>query len=500
MAAPRADRRDAPPPEPSGLAGMTAAELARAYERRELSPVEATRAALDAIAARNPELNAFVLVGEDVAVRAAAESQARWAAGTQRGPADGVPTTVKDLDRTAGWPTLRGSWLVDDPGPWREDSPGVARLREAGAVLLGKTTTPEFGWKGVTDSPRFGITRSPWDPALTPGGSSGGSAAAVAAGMGTWSIGTDGGGSVRVPAAFTGTVGFKPTGDLVPAYPPGGNGPLSHRGPITLSVLDAALLLDVISRPDVRDWAAPPPREGSFAAGIDDGVRGLSIGYSPNLGYGRNDPEVEALVAEAVHVLAGMGARVTEVGPIFDDPVEAFQTMWCAGLARTLRPYGPDDLARVDPAMLEYAERGRGITAVAYLDAIAVCADLGYRMARFHETYDVLITPTVPTVAFEAGADGPTPERSRVWASWTPYTYPFNMTRQPALSVPCGLTRAGLPAGLQIVGPRHADARVLRVGRAYERHTGWSPVAEAARTRAMRTRETTPKTRKGQPT
>ncbi|WP_433274642.1 amidase [Actinosynnema sp. CS-041913] len=470
----------------SDLAELTAAELAEAYGRREVSPVEATRAALAAIEARDAELNAFVLVDADSALAAAAESEARWSAGTQRGPADGIPTTVKDLERTRGWPTLRGSWLVDDPGPWPEDSPSVARLREAGAVLLGKTTTPEFGWKGVTDSDRFGITRNPWNPTLTPGGSSGGSAAAVAAGMGTWSVGTDGGGSVRVPASFTGTVGFKPTGGLVPMYPAGSNGLLSHRGPITLSVLDAAILLEVIARPDIRDWAALPAHDGSFVRGIETGIAGLSIGYSPDLGYGRNDPEVAALVAAAVDVLAGLGARVTEVEPIFDDPVEAFQTLWCAGVAKMLKAYRPDDLGRVDPALLDYAERGRATTAVEYLDALAVCADLGVRMARFHESYDVLVTPTVPIVAFPAGRNGPDPAQSQVWASWTPYTYPFNMTRQPALSVPCGLTRSGLPVGLQVVGARHQDGRVLRVGRAYERHTGWSPVTEASRTRATR--------------
>ncbi|WP_245667632.1 amidase [Actinomadura macra] len=474
----------------SDLAGMSAAELAGAYARREASPVEATRAALAAIEERDAELNAFVLVDADAALRAAAVSEARWSAGAQRGAADGIPTTVKDLEQTRGWPTLRGSWLVADPGPWTEDSPSVARLREAGAILLGKTTTPEFGWKGVTDSHRFGITRNPWDPTLTPGGSSGGSAAAVAAGMGTWSIGSDGGGSVRVPAAFTGTVGFKPTGDLVPMYPTGSNGLLSHRGPISLSVLDAAIMLGVITRPDVRDWAALPVRDESFVHGIEKGIAGLSIGYSRDLGYGSNDPEVESLVDAAVGVLADLGAHVSEVEPIFEDPVAAFQTMWCAGIARTLRGYRPDDLGRVDPVLLEYGEEGREITALAYLDAVAVCADLGHRMARFHESYDVLVTPTVPTVAFPAGQNAPDPANSRVWASWTPYTYPFNMTRQPALSVPCGRTRSGLPVGLQMVGARHQDSQVLRAGRAYEKHTGWSPVAEASRARA---------TRRGQP-
>ncbi len=461
---------------------MSAAELAGAYGRREVSPVEATRAALTAVEAHDAELNAFVMVDPDGALLAAAESEKRWASGTQRGPADGIPTSVKDLERTRGWPTLRGSWLVGDDGPWHEDSPSVARLREAGAVVIGKTTTPEFGWKGVTDSPRFGITRNPWNPALTPGGSSGGSSAAVAAGMGTWSVGTDGGGSVRVPAAFTGTVGLKPTGGLIPMYPLGSNGHLSHRGPITLSVLDAALLLDVLSQPDCRDWTALPGREGSFTDGIEEGVAGLRIGYSPDLGYGRNDPEVESLVAAAVAVLAELGAQVTVVEPFFDDPLAAFQTLWCAGIAKSLKGFRSEELERADPALLGFGERGRDTTAVEYLEAMAVCADLALRTAQFHEKYDVLITPSVPIVAFPAGQNAPDPAET-VWASWTPYTYPFNMTRQPALSVPCGVTPAGLPAGIQIVGARNDDDRVLRVGRAYEKHTGWSPVTEAARTR-----------------
>ncbi|MGH8968068.1 MAG: amidase, partial [Actinomycetes bacterium] len=338
-----------------------------------------------------------------------------------------------------------GSRLIDPDGPWDEDAPAVARLRETGAVILGKTTTPEFGWKGVTDSDRFGITRNPWNPALTPGGSSGGSAVAVAAGMGTWSIGTDGGGSVRVPAAFTGTVGLKPTGGRVPMHPQGSNGHLSHRGPITASVRDAAAMLDVLAQPDARDWAALPGPDGSFVRDLDAGIAGVRVGYSSDLGYGHNDPEVASLVAAEVDVLANLGAQVTEVAPLFDDPVDAFQTMWCAGAARTLRAYAPADLARVDPGLRESAERGRETSALEYLDAVAVCADLGLRTARFHESYDVLVTPTVPIPAFEAGHDVPPGSGLNDWAEWTPFTYPFNMTHQPAISVPVGFTAAGLP-------------------------------------------------------
>ena len=224
---------------------------------------------------------------------AAERSAARWRAGEPLGPADGVPTSIKDLLLTRGWPTLRGASLIDERGPWDEDAPAVARLRESGAVLLGKTTTPEFGWKGVTDSPRYGPTGNPWNPALTAGGSSGGSAAAVGLRMGAWSVGTDGGGSLRIPAAFTGTVTIKPTYGLVPVWPASPFGTLSHAGPITRSVADAALMLDILTGFDPRDWSALPTPATSFLDGLEDGVRGLRVAFSPDLGYVRNDPGVE---------------------------------------------------------------------------------------------------------------------------------------------------------------------------------------------------------------
>lgn len=208
-------------------------ELVEGYRRRTLSPVEVTQAALDAIDTYDQRVNAFVLVDAEGALAAAKQSEARWHSGTPLGPGDGVPTSIKDALWTRGWPTLRGSSLIDAAGPWEEDAPCVARLRETGAVLLGKTTTPEYSWKGVTDSPRHGVTGNPWDPTKTSGGSSGGSAAAVGLGMGPWSVGTDGGGSVRIPAGFTGTVALKPTYGLIPLYPPSPFGTLSHAGPMT---------------------------------------------------------------------------------------------------------------------------------------------------------------------------------------------------------------------------------------------------------------------------
>jgi aspartyl-tRNA(Asn)/glutamyl-tRNA(Gln) amidotransferase subunit A len=451
---------------------ITATELIDGYRNRTISPVEATEAALAAVERYNPAVNAFVLVDPEGALASAEAAQRRWAAGRPLGPLDGVPLSIKDIFLTEGWPTLRGSRLIDEAGPWTEDAPAVARLRESGAVFIGKTTTPEFAWKGVTDSPRYGATGNPWDPDRHAGGSSGGSAAAVGLGMGPVSIGTDGGGSVRIPAAFTGTTALKPTYGLVPIYPPSPFGTLSHAGPMTRTVADAALLMDVITGFDSRDWSAMPTPQHPFTSGLSDPIAGLKIAFSPNLGYGTNDTSVENAVRAAVQVLADAGAVITETDPKITEPLEAFQVLWFAAAAKVLEGHD-HQLHLVDPALVEIAEQGRRLTAAQYLDATAARMDLGIAMGRFHEDYDVLITPTMPIPAFSTDLPAPEGWHSSLWTSWTPYTYPFNMTQQPALSVPCGFSTDGMPVGLQIVGPRHADRAVLRVGLAFQNRTDW---------------------------
>jgi aspartyl-tRNA(Asn)/glutamyl-tRNA(Gln) amidotransferase subunit A len=448
----------------------TASQLREAFAAGRLSPVETCNAALDAIEERNPEVNAFVLVDPDSARQAAAESARRWQAGSPLGPLDGVTVSIKDMLLTRGWPTLRGSTLISAEGPWTEDAPAVARLRESGAVLLGKTTTPEFAWKGLTDSPRYGATGNPWDPSRHAGGSSGGSAAAVGLGMGALSVGTDGGGSVRIPAAFTGTIAFKPTYGRIPIYPPSAFGTLSHAGPITRSVADAALMLDVLSGADHRDWSAMPAPTASFSDRLSDGIAGCTVAFSADLGYARNDPAVDEAVRTAAGVFESAGAWVVETDPGFDDPTQAFHMLWFAGAAKALEDHR-DNLPAVDPGLQECVEQGQRLSALQYLDAVAVRMELGRRMGAFHDEYDLLLTPTMPVTAFSTDQQAPAGWPSQLWTSWTPYTFPFNMTQQPAISVPCGFAH-GMPVGLQIVGPRHADELVLRAAKAYEDHAG----------------------------
>ncbi|MFD3929194.1 amidase [Streptomyces sp. NPDC058614] len=451
----------------SELTELTAVQLVDGYRKGEFSPVDATRAALDQAGRVQTAVNAFVRLDADEALTRAGESAERWRRGAPAGLLDGVPVTVKDIILLRGGPTLRGSKNVDAQGSWDEDAPSVARLREHGAVFLGKTTTPEFGWKGVTDSPLSGATRNPYDVSRTAGGSSGGSAAAVALGAGPLSLGTDGGGSVRIPAAFCGIFALKPTYGRVPLYPASAFGTLSHVGPMTRDAADAALMMDVISGPDARDWSALGPPTGSFVDALAGGVRGLRVAYSPSLGgQVAVQPAVAAAVRGTVERLAGLGAYVTEADPDFTDPVDAFHTLWFAGAARVTQRFGPHQRELLDPGLREIRDLGARVNALEYLAAVDVRMELGRRMGLFHESYDILVTPTLPLTAFEAGAEVPKNSGHRRWTGWTPFTYPFNLTQQPAATVPVGLDPDGLPIGLQIVAARHRDDLVLRTAHA----------------------------------
>ncbi|EFL10630.1 amidase [Streptomyces sp. AA4] len=453
---------------------LTASELVAAYATGELSPVEATKAALQNIEDRDGEVNAFCLVDAERALDQAKAAEARWRDGNPIGALDGVPASIKDIFLTQGWPTLRGSTSIPADQPWDVDSPVMARMREAGLVVLGKTTTPEIAWKGVTDSALTGVTRNPVNPRMTAGGSSGGSAAAVAAGMGELSVGTDGGGSIRIPASFCGIVGLKPTHGRVPLFPASPFGPLAHAGPMARSVDDTALLLDVLALPDHRDPTGLAPPISAYREAVRRDVRGLIAAYSPTLGFADVDPEVAAIVQSAVQSLADAGLQVEQADPGFADPKDAFDVLWSAGAAKSLDAFPPGSEPRVDPGLRRVWEKGRTYSASDYLDATAERAALGILMGEFHTRYDVLLTPTVPIPPFEAGHDVPPGSGMTEWPEWTPFTYPFNMTQQPAISVPAGRTEAGLPVGLQIVGPRHSDDLVLAVAKLLEEVRPWA--------------------------
>ncbi|HEY5046506.1 MAG TPA: amidase [Rhizomicrobium sp.] len=454
------------PKEPHEL---SAAELSAAYESGDLSPVEVAQSCLGRTEALDAEINAFCLVDAEMSLRAAVESEVRWSGGEPLSPLDGVPVAVKDLLLTKGWPTRRGSLTIDCGGPWTEDAPCVARLREAGAVLIGKTTTPEFGWKGSTDSPLTGITRNPWNRAKTPGGSSGGSAAALAARFTPLALGTDGGGSIRIPASFSGVFGLKPSFGRVPAYPLSPFGTVAHVGPMSRTVRDSALLMNVISRPDARDWHSLDYDAADYTQGLEKGVKNKRIAFSRRLGYvERVDSEVEMLVAAAANRFAEMGADVEEADPDFGDPGPVFRTLWWAGAGLLLGDLPAEKMTRLDPGLRRMAEEGNAISLKEYLAATAARGAYGSRMRRFMEKYDFLLTPAVATPAFDIGQLTPLDEDGNAWMAWTPFSFPFNLTQQPAASINCGFTRDGLPVGLQIVGRMFDDADVLQASAAYE--------------------------------
>lgn len=460
------------------LADFSAEALARAFRRGEASPVDAAAAVFARLDGWQAKINAFCFEDRERTLADARTSEARWQAGAPLSPLDGVPISIKDLILTRGWPTRRGSRTIDPGQPWNDDAPSVARCREAGLVIIGKTTTPEFGIKGTTDNTLTGVTRNPWNLDRTSGGSSGGSAAAIAAGIGPLSIGTDGAGSVRIPAAFCGGFGLKPSFGRVPAWPLSPFGTVAHLGPHTRTVTDAAMLMNVISRPDVRDWTSLPFDSRDYTVGLNDGIRGLRVAYSPTLGYVNNvHPAVAAAVRRTADRLAELGAHVEEVDPGFDNPLEITMKLWFIGSATLYGGMTPEQQALVDPALAAQAATGARVT-VPELQALTKRrGELGILMRKFHERYDLLVTPGVSVPAFKARAANEWDTPIEHFLDWTPFSYPFNLTQQPACVCPCGFDSDGLPLAAQIVGPMHGDALVLRAARALESAQPWATIA-----------------------
>ncbi len=453
---------------------LPAADLAAAIARRKISPVEAVQAVLDAIE-KTKTLNAWVTVDGDTALKTArAAERATMRRGARLPPLHGVPFGVKDLVITKGVRTTFGTPLYRDNVP-TEDAPTVARMKAAGAIMIGKTNTPTFGWVGVTDNLVFGLTRNPWNRDRTPGGSSGGAGAALAAGMAPLHLGTDGGGSIRKPSAFTGTFGLKPSFGRVPIYPASAAWSLSHVGPMTRTVKDAALMMNVIAGPDERDPYSLPAERVDYVKQLKGTLKGLRVAYSDTLGLAPAvDPEVREATAKAARAFREFGCRVEHVNPTWASPWEPWRTIFLGGIATRLAPY-LERRKEIDAGLLAIVEESLTWPPTkfvqAWLDRLAWCA----KAMEFFERYDLLLTPTSATAAFGHGMLYPSEiagvkvdrEASSI------FTYPFNLTGQPAASVPCGFTKDGLPIGLQIVGRRFDDVTVLRASAAFETARPW---------------------------
>ncbi|WP_291296869.1 amidase [Elioraea sp.] len=456
----------------STLLRLSVTEAAAAVRERRVSPVTLVEAVLDGIARTQGTLNAFVTVDADGARIAARAAEAAVMRGDTLGPLHGVPFSVKDLTWTKGLRTTMGSKLFEQFVP-QEDAVPVARLRAAGAILVGKTTTPEFGHKPFTESPVSGISRNPWDLSRTPGGSSGGAAAAVAAGLGPLALGTDGGGSIRIPAACCGVVGLKPTLGRVPhIHAPDLFANNSYIGPITRTVADARLAMSVIEGPDARDpyavAAIPPPAP-----------RRLRVGWAPRVGNALLDGEIETITGEAVKAL-GCAIELVEIDFVSEE--DAFLVMLQSSLAARLGPRLAAERASLSPSLTETIERGLARSAAEVLDAAQRRTALYRKVVALFDRIDVLATPTIsapappteldPFAPFAIGNGAGAPGHIR--ATWYPYTYPFNLTGHPALTVPAGRTRAGLPVGLQLAGRWHEDHLLLDLAQRLEAARPWA--------------------------
>ncbi len=458
------------------LCWLSATELAALYRKKKISPVEVVDAVLDRIAKVNPKLNAFVTLTADSARRqakAAERALARRSAAL--GPLHGVPFSVKDLVITRGVRTTFGTPIYRDNVP-TEDAPMVERLTAAGAIMLGKTNTPTFGWIGATHNPLFGITRNPWNLERTPGGSSGGASAAAAAGLGPVHVGTDGGGSIRIPASCTGIFGLKPSYGRIPTYPPSGAWSLSHIGPMTRTVADAALMMNAAAGPDERDQYSLPADGADYTKALKGGVKGLRVAWTDDLGFTEAlDPEVRQVCATAARSFRELGCRLEDVKPGWPSPREPWGVIFCGGIATRMAPY-LDRRQDIDPGLLRIIEEYLKAPPTKYVQAWFDRLAWWQHPRALFETYDLLLTPTIACPPFPVGLDNPTEIAGTPVPpyAWIPFTFPFNCTGQPAASVPAGFTRDGLPIGLQIVGRRGGDVTVLQAAAAFERARPWA--------------------------
>ena len=439
---------------------MPAELLLHHYQKLTLSPVEALQAVTERIARLNPRLNAFAVLNPR-ALEAAGQSAARWRAGRPLGALDGVPCTVKDLLDLAGFPTRRGSRLTS-PDPVAEDAPAVLALRNAGAVIVGKTTTTEYGWKTPGDCPLHGITRNPWNPAYTTGGSSSGAGAAGAACFGPLHIGTDAGGSVRIPAAWCGLVGLKPTFGRIPQWPLGAFANVACAGPMTRTVGDCALMLTVLARHDRRDPFSLPDDNRDWREGLNQGVDGLRIGVLRMPGFhAPADADAISAVEDAAILLAEAGATLEEAAADLPDIRFIFGRVWGVALARLVGLVPEADRPKLDAGLLEVAAAEGGMLATDFAGAEALRIQAAHAMAALHANYDLLLTPTVPNGP--PLADIPTTDPVQaLWTEWAPWTFLYNLTRQPAITVPLPPNAAGLPRSVQLAGPLYRDDLVLR--------------------------------------
>lgn len=452
----------------------TAVELSRAVAARQVSPVELMQSCLARVERLNPRLNCFATYVPELAMAAARRAEQAVMVGDPLGPLHGLPISIKDLIAVKDMRFTFGSRAMADSVA-TTDAPSVERIRAAGACIIGKSTTSEFGCKAVGDSPLTGITRNPWNLDKTPGGSSAGAAASVAAGMTPFSLGTDGGGSIRIPASLCGLFGIKAQFGRVPVYPVSATPTLAHVGPLARTVRDAALLLSVISGQDDRDPFSVVGPVPDYLPACEQPVKGMRIAWSRTLGYARPDPEVAAIAQRTAQRFSDMGCEVVEVERVMtQDPIDLWVSEFYAGVGVRLKKQLLDQRELLDPAVADILGQALAQTSEAYYTRVFQRYELRETMRRFFDRFDLLLTPTLPCAAFDVGMNTPPQLPDRNLISWVYYTYPFNLTGQPAASVPAGFTPGGLPVGLQMVARIHHETDIFRAAAALEACQPWA--------------------------
>ena len=458
---------------------MTALQLRRAIRTKKISPVEVVNAVLERIERLNPKINAYCTLVPEQALREAKKAENKVVKGEPLGPLHGIPVSIKDLAFTKGIRTTGGSKMYENFVP-DKDAVFVERLKAAGAIIVGKTNTPEFGWIAVTTNPVFGVSRNPWNTECTTGGSSGGAAAAVAACLGPIAQGSDGGGSIRIPSSFCGVYGLKPSFGRVPAAPgfPGLWEGLSVTGPIARTVSDAALMLEVMSGYDNRDFYSIPQKAPHYLSAIrgEVSLKGLKIGWTVDMGYAIVDQRVADAVEAAAKVFEKLGCAVEQAHPDAGDPQVAFSLQVGSALAAQLYDELPKWGKQFEPGLATYVERSKDILARDYVKARMKHLEYWGKIREFFDKYDLLLTPVLAVPPFPIGIYNPGEINGQKVSgiAWMPFTYPFNITGQPAASVPCGFTEDGLPIGMQIVGRKYDEVTVLKASAAFEHAKPWA--------------------------
>lgn len=448
---------------------MPAMELRRRIARKEISPVEVTRRSLEQAEATQKTLNAFSAIMHDSALAAAKVAEDAVVRGSPLGLLHGLPVSVKDLIAVAGVNYASGSKTMAD-NVAMSDAPSVERLKAAGAIIIGKTTTSEFGCKPVGDNILTGITRNPWNLKKTPGGSSAGAAASIAAGVTPFGLGTDGGGSIRIPCSFSGLAGIKGHFGRVPIWPTSATPTLAHVGPLARSMEDAALLFSAIAGYDARDpfsVAGPVPDVlGASKAPIHE----LKIAYSPTFGYAKPSSDVLAVVEGAIQSLESIGCKIERIDQLFDkDPVDLWTAEFYAGVGIRLRSFVEKQRDLLDPAVAEVLQDALSQDMRSYYEKVFGRYAFRDSVRKLFEKYDIILSPVLPVTSLDVGVNIPSHLTDRNLVSWVYYTYPFNLTGQPAGTVSAGIAADGMPVGLHIIGRALGEFDVVRLGAAYER-------------------------------